>query len=1033
MKQFLLFACLSIFTLGLNAQVYVDADATGTGDGTSWANAFTDLDAALQSTVEGDAVWVADGRYVTPADTSFVINKGISLLGGFNGTETDADDADPATNVTTLSGDVMGDDVAGTNDSLTRVDNQRVLFVSDSSSAGSLFTATISGFTIRDGNKDGFPAEGGFVGPFAGAGIFATGQVNITDVIFEDNQADFGSAVCILNLNADNSVLDNITATSNYNKQGAAVYNRNTDGVVVRNSTFGAASGDATLSGMILAIDVIDFTIEDSDFANIVTDARGGAIHVEGTAGTTTVRNVTVDNSEADLGGAIYLRNFDVYVDDDGNNFTGNTVMENVTMTNIASQRWGGAVLLSQVNSVASNITITDVDGLQAGGLGGGLYLQSNADAGVVPLVISWSDIDITNVETNSTGGGIFVFVDPDYEVSITNTAITNTSAVGSGGGLYLNGNGRALADQNVAQLDNVSITSAVANATPAGGGGFGGGSIFFAQDVNITNSTFTTNEGALDGGNGAGVYAQAGVLDDGTQLGISVTVSNSTFTGNRSLAGSGIAVFGQLQETTVTGCTFTENGTATLGGNAHRGGAMAFFHGNGSNVTIDDCLMAENSVVTQTGIVSGGGAIYMNDISDDGSNPGMLTVSNSRMESNIAGETADGGAVYFIDGVDATIENTDMVFNSADDGGAIATFLFQIPDTIDNVPMVSLPPFTVKVKDAVFNANNAGNQGGAVSTSSTAMDFTNCLFYFNTVGDSGGNADGGGGAIIFNGSGPNVNANNEFESAPTNELTSEIVNCTFYSNLHRDMSEGARGDVLAIFQPQNPFNDEVVSTTVTLQNNAFIQNSEDEAPIEYEPTTTDAEPVFGTIVINSLGGNFFNAVNGDEVTISGEAIVTDTDIDLEVLFEDPGEDPEDLATAFRPLISDDNNPLIDAGTTGDLVPDAGLLGNPRGETPDIGAYELDWAATGVETIANSGLDVDFFPNPTVDVVNVRSNDARVQDYTMVLTDNNGRILRTQQSNGTVNRVDLTNVPTGVYYLQLIVDGNVYSQQVVKQ
>ncbi len=143
--------------------IYVDRDATGgLQDGSSWANAHTDLSAALQLARAGDMVWVAEGVYTPTGGTdrgaSFELRDRIKLYGGFNATETHLSDrTDPALHPTVLSGDigVVGDSTDNTYHIL------RIQDVRD--------FAVLDGFTIRDGNAMG----GGVAFPFieAGAGI----------------------------------------------------------------------------------------------------------------------------------------------------------------------------------------------------------------------------------------------------------------------------------------------------------------------------------------------------------------------------------------------------------------------------------------------------------------------------------------------------------------------------------------------------------------------------------------------------------------------------------------------------------------------------------------------------------------------------------------------------------------------------------------------------------------------------------------------------------------------------------------------
>jgi hypothetical protein len=97
--------------------IYVNHAATGANNGTSWANAFTELRAALPTTHPGDQVWVAAGTYrPAPAGgsvyTPFALYA-VELYGGFNGTETSLSQRNWRSNITILSGDLNGDDGDG--------------------------------------------------------------------------------------------------------------------------------------------------------------------------------------------------------------------------------------------------------------------------------------------------------------------------------------------------------------------------------------------------------------------------------------------------------------------------------------------------------------------------------------------------------------------------------------------------------------------------------------------------------------------------------------------------------------------------------------------------------------------------------------------------------------------------------------------------------------------------------------------------------------------------------------------------------
>ncbi|MHC4619638.1 MAG: right-handed parallel beta-helix repeat-containing protein, partial [Planctomycetota bacterium] len=87
-------------------RIYVDINATGNNDGTSWEDAYNDLHDALARAGSGDHIWVAAGTYMlgAPYLDTFEIPEGVSLYGGFAGTETSLEQRDWENNVTVLSG-----------------------------------------------------------------------------------------------------------------------------------------------------------------------------------------------------------------------------------------------------------------------------------------------------------------------------------------------------------------------------------------------------------------------------------------------------------------------------------------------------------------------------------------------------------------------------------------------------------------------------------------------------------------------------------------------------------------------------------------------------------------------------------------------------------------------------------------------------------------------------------------------------------------------------------------------------------------
>jgi len=173
-------------TLGsFNASIgilFVDQRAAGLNTGTSWTDAYTDLQDALDAASASDQIWVAAGTYTPTSGNdrsqSFVLASGVALYGGFAGGETSLDQRDWTTNVTLLSGDIGA--VGFTSDN-----SYHVVF------ASGVADAILDGFTISGGNAS---AASGNAGMGGGLLCLAGSTLTVANCTFASNSARYAGA-----------------------------------------------------------------------------------------------------------------------------------------------------------------------------------------------------------------------------------------------------------------------------------------------------------------------------------------------------------------------------------------------------------------------------------------------------------------------------------------------------------------------------------------------------------------------------------------------------------------------------------------------------------------------------------------------------------------------------------------------------------------------------------------------------------------------------------------------------------------------
>ncbi|HSH53344.1 MAG TPA: right-handed parallel beta-helix repeat-containing protein, partial [Bacteroidales bacterium] len=228
--SFCLFMASSLYSQTI---VYVNQSASGSNNGTSWADAYTNLQDALTSASVGDELWVAAGTYkptgTTDRNVSFVLLQDLGLYGGFNGTETNREERDWRANETILSGDIgaVGDST----------DNSYHVVL------GSNPGATLDGFTITRGNAIGAVSELG------GGMLNTSGPIRIENCTFTNNHANHGGALENDWCPNANTIVNCIFKDNTATMASGAISNHNTPAHIINclfvgnsaNDTYGAA------------------------------------------------------------------------------------------------------------------------------------------------------------------------------------------------------------------------------------------------------------------------------------------------------------------------------------------------------------------------------------------------------------------------------------------------------------------------------------------------------------------------------------------------------------------------------------------------------------------------------------------------------------------------------------------------------------------------------------------------------------------------------------------------------------------------
>jgi predicted outer membrane repeat protein len=596
--------------------IYVDDDAAGSNDGSSWTDAYRYLQDALSAANDGDEIRVAQGVYkpdqgdgITLGDreATFQLINGVTLKGGYAGADTpDPNARDIKLYETILSGDLEGNDV--------EIEDFEWVTIYDFTShpsraenschvvtgSGTDATAVLDGVTITCGNAYG--PEPGYCND-------------------NDNSLTYGAGM--------------------YNDSGSptlvnCTFYRNTSWTIYiydcPDNTFDTGILDFDVSS-----DLVDFFMPETSGAGIYN-----------LNSSMTLRNCTFEENMAfgadssSAGGGIHNVNSDVMLI--------NCIFKTNVATGFDSEYWGGAIANSNSNPTLEDCSF--IGNLAYYGSGGALTLSSSTSA------------TLTNCRFVGNVAGDGGAISGLGQATLTNCAFHENIATsyGSGGAIFtVSGNptlvnctfSRNSANKggSIFHKSGATLINCVFTENSAGGGagifspshygtlivrdctfsankaeGWGGGGMYNGSDGNsiVTNCVFITN---LSERHGGGMYNWKS----------NTTITNCTFRGNKAREYGG-GIYSNVGSQTLTNCIFSEN-------SAEYGGGI--FGGQG---TIQNCIISQNTAEWGGGLYGCNGTIKSCIISGNKANDG-------------------GGGLGWCD---ATILNNTICGNAAEFGGGL-------------------------------------------------------------------------------------------------------------------------------------------------------------------------------------------------------------------------------------------------------------------------------------------------------------------------------------------------------------------------
>jgi hypothetical protein len=430
----------------LSTTIYVNQNAGGRNDGTSWNDAFINLQSACQAVEFAPAdtpleIWIAKGTYTPGVNQTdyFRLRGNTSYLGGFAGYETAKNMRDPERNKTILSG-------GGRTRLFGRFDGS--------------YTETVNGDVVFDGLGFTTARTVGATGDYGnGAAInvrIAGGKLSVTNCDFTDMSASNSGGAMYINASGETVLEDVKIANTTAGSYCEAIYltgngNKTLTRLEVRDIEAGSSSTSASLfigttTGTVTMRDCVFERIEAG--AAIRFSQANGDIDID----EVTLRDITGDGISAwNYPGTEY-------------NPRGNTRLANIHASKV------GKHAVNFTSIFANSISLEDSDFNFSSGiwLNGSKHMDlkriESINSGIITLAIQnyvMQGATATVYKLVHDGGGLNIGASsgggPPVAVQITESVIRNCSGLLYGGGIAVTTHGEI-------RIENTAIIACTAD-----------------------------------------------------------------------------------------------------------------------------------------------------------------------------------------------------------------------------------------------------------------------------------------------------------------------------------------------------------------------------------------------------------------------------------------------------------------------------------------------------------------------------------------------------------------------------------------